>query len=273
MIESGKYEPPKIAYGIDIGTYRHTKAGNVKSNSAFAWGRVEASAKLVSSQENDSTIFSISNAEAYKSGNDMRVLADLICDDLIQKKRIAIAMEAPMWQPVPEFKTDSEYDLFPIRLDAEKGYQWYLQSGASALARAISTGITLFSILNQKYPLNNVSFSTTGKVNVDIELFEGFVAGDWKLDQAAESSFSPHCWDALLTGLGFHYAKDESRGLSDCATMHQPGAFNDNTHSHWHTILSDLEINSENCKTDCLIVGFNKHKKELHDLTDLNSQP
>lgn len=268
--QPAKYTPPQIAYGIDIGMYRTGKSENVLSTTTFAWGRVEADAKLVSQKEDGKDVFSIKPDISENSGNDIFELVDFIHTDLEAGKRIAIGMEAPMWQPVPRFKPGFEYNLFPIRLNAEKGYEWYRQSGASALARAISTGLALFTILNQKSSLKNVSFSTTGKENVDIELFEGFVAGNWKLlHKTCEKQNHKkylHQWDALLTALGFHYAKDESKGLSDIVAMHQPGTFDDTTLSHWHTILRDMETKSEDCNTDCLIVGFDKQNETICEM-------
>ncbi|MFI4847876.1 MAG: hypothetical protein ACIAZJ_02155 [Gimesia chilikensis] len=275
--QPAKYTPPQIAYGIDIGMYRTGKSENVLSTTTFAWGRVEAAAKLKSKIENGKRVFSISPDSSENRGNDISELVESIRTDLNNGKRIALGMEAPMWQPVPALTQDSksEYDLFVARFDEESKYQWYLQSGAAALAKALSIGKLLLTLLDDDNTLNEVSFSLTDSEKANIELYEGFVAGDWKLDQSETSELSDHCWDALVTAIGFHYAKREVNKEKEeqIATIHSANTEDRTVISHWHTILDDLNSKSEDSNSDCLVVGFYKHNEKLHEQTDINLKP
>src|SRR5690606_14658582 len=130
-----------ISYGMDIGIYRLGRQGQVLASTTFAWARNEGSSSLVYEKA------------AYRArgeivgGSDARELATRIRQDITAGHRVAIGIEAPMWQPSPIAVDGTSFDLFPLRFETERGYAWYLQSGASALARALSTGRLVLSLV------------------------------------------------------------------------------------------------------------------------------
>lgn len=245
--QASESKPPEISYGIDIGTYRHRGDGILRANTTFAWARAESNVRLLRVPPQDGHEFRFEGD--FVVGRDIRVLATLIQADILGGRRIAIGIEAPMWQPGPTEIPDGAFDLFPIRFQHEIGFAWYLQSGASALARAISTGRLLFSLLND--PPADLRCSTIPSPLANVELFEGFVAGRWKLNAAEELPEGPHAWDALTAAVAFHYAR---RG--EIAMIHPAGSFNGPVISHWHTICQLSNLNGDSCRRDCMVVGF-----------------
>ncbi|MEQ9305497.1 MAG: hypothetical protein RJQ14_16420, partial [Marinoscillum sp.] len=267
--QPAKYTPPQIAYGIDIGMYRHDEKHEIDDSTTLAWARVKTTAKLVSSKENGETVYHIDTTDDYMSGNDMRKLVDQICVDLNSQKRIAIGMEAPMWQPVPESNAGTVFDLFPARFAAEdreinkQNRRWYKFGGATSSVKAISIGYMLFNDI--KDAIKKKSITTFHKTTADIELFEGFVTGDWKLPRKKRCGFNSHSWDAALTALGYHYARNKNQKKRKQALIHKAESSDDTIISHWKTILDQVGLKKHQCDQDCLVVGFAKHDETLRE--------
>ncbi len=155
--DSPRGDEPYIAYGIDVGMYQHGSKGRVNSKTTFAWARVAPGIEL-HCDENGECAF---EGGEITQGRDIRELASLLSRDIQEsvrsKLRVAIGMEAPMWQPTPRRLPEGAFDLFPLRFEQESGYWWYLQSGASATVRALSLGRLLFSLLD--IPRNLTQFA------------------------------------------------------------------------------------------------------------------
>ncbi|MDA7918244.1 hypothetical protein N9B20_01145 [Mariniblastus sp.] len=246
---------PAIAYGIDIGVYRHTQAGTVRgvSQSTFAWARAESDVAM----SYDSGRFEFKNS--FQVGRNFADLADLIQNDVLQNKRIAIGIEAPMWQPSPDEIPQGEFSLFEPRFACERGCEWYLQSGASATVKAISIGKLLLSLANLG---EKTTFSTYVSQSSDIVLFEGFVVGDWKLPGAEEFSEGAHAWDALTTAAAFHYSQGSEK-QAGLAVIHDWGSIKEPVVSHWKTIVQEAGLSGIHCDKDCAVVGFNSKDEDV----------
>lgn len=229
------------AYGIDIGIYRLGKQGQVLTATTFAWARNDGSSSLVYEDGNY-------RAEGkVTGGTDVRDLANHIRRDIGAGHQIAIGIEAPMWQPSPIAIDAPGFDLFPIRFEAERGYAWYLQSGASALVRGLSTGRLVLSLVGEA--LNEKKFSTHNR-QADIFLYEGFAAGRWKILTEGSS----HIADAFTTATAFHLTNDPK--AKAIATIHDGGSANGVVLSHWQTIVTSLGWDGSDCMKDCLVVGL-----------------
>ena len=238
--------PPAIAYGIDIGVYRHRADGTLRSRNTFAWARAESTVRLCPVRREKAAEFCFEGS--YRVGRDIRELTKAIKQDLNREERIAIGIEAPMWQPAPVTVPEGAFDLFPIRFPQEQGFAWYLQSGASALARALSTGRLLFSLLD--VPHERLRCSTIASADSNVELFEGFVVDRWKLDAAEQLAQGPHAWDALTAAVAFHYSK------CDQGLIHRAASYEGTVMSHWQTILQSSGFDGTFCSSDCTVVGF-----------------
>ena len=245
-------EVPKVAYGIDIGVYRHGVNGTVLASTTFAWARAESSVTLTFPTQGDEQIFSFDGS--YTSGRDIRDLAKAITRDLRSEMKIAIGVEAPMWQPAPTEVPSSTFDLLPIRFPQEKGFAWYLQSGAAALVKALSTGRLLFSLLD--LPSKDIRCAIGSSEKSIIELFEGFVVDRWKLPGEAAFGDGAHAWDALTTAVGLHYAKHRIEEDQLLSLIHKASGCRTPVISHWETVLKSLDFDSSECKSDCMVVGF-----------------
>ena len=152
-----------------------------------------------------------------------------------------------MWQPSPIAINPTGFDLFPIRFETERGFAWYLQSSASALARALSTGRLALSLVGGD--LNEITFSTHDR-SANIFLYEGFAAGCWKILTEGSS----HVADAFTTATAFHLTSNaEAKSI---ATIHEAGSANGTVLSHWQTIVSSIGRDGSDCSKDCLVVGL-----------------
>jgi hypothetical protein len=235
-----------VAYGIDIGTYFLGTKGRVLSGSAFAWARNDGNNGLTFIEGTYRTVTTI------QGSNDIRQLVTHLKRDIQEGRKLAIGIEAPMWQPSPLTIPQNKFSLFTVRFDAEKrhgnvGYEWYQNSGAGALARALSTGRLVLSSLGSA--LDGLTFSTHDR-SVDIFLYEGFAAGRWKILTEGSS----HVADAFTTATAFHIARNqEGKSLT---MLHKEGSAKGDVLSHWQTILNSIGLDGSNCDKDCLVVGF-----------------
>jgi len=252
-------EDPYIAYGIDVGMYEHGTNGVVHSNTTIAWARV---AKGVMLQLDDNGACSFEGAE-ITFGHDIRDLASQLSIDIREsnrgKLRVSIGMVAPMWQPTPQRVPLGALDLFPSRFSQELAYRWYMPSGASATVRALSIGRLLFSLLD--IPRNLTLFATCPSHSGCIELFEGFVAGAWKLPPDIAKHPDQHSWDALTTAVSFQIAIKS--GQNDSVILHRATSYEGSLISHWKTIVGSTGFYTKYCNTDCEIVGIDSRLTEF----------
>jgi len=246
---------PRIAYGIDIGTYFLGKKGGVLSESSFAWARNDGSNGLIYERS------AFRNAKDIQGNNNMRDLVTQLKQDIKDGRKLAIGMEAPMWQPSPTSLPENDFSLFPVRFDAEKrhgtvGYEWYQNSGAGALARALSTGRLFLSLVGDA--LENITFSTHDR-SADIFLYEGFAAGRWKILTEGSS----HVADAFTTATAFHLTEDPH--VKSIGTIHDAGAADGTVLSHWQTIVNSIGRDGSDCSKDCLVVGLDSKCSKTKD--------
>lgn len=250
--EDARGNDPYVAYGIDVGMYEHGTKGVVNSNTTFAWGRVTHGVEL---QRDDNGDCSFTGAE-ITTGQDIRDLARQLSIDIRESirgnLRVAIGMEAPMWQPASHRLPAGQFDLFPLRFEQESGYWWYLQSGASATVRALSIGRLLFSLLN--IPRELTQFATCATSSACIELFEGFAAGNWKLPRDVSRYPNGHCWDAITTAAAYQFAIRPSESKS--VVLHHDSSYSEPLISHWKTIVGSAGLYTRYCDTDCMVVGM-----------------
>jgi hypothetical protein len=157
-----------------------------------------------------------------------------------------------MWQPAPIEIPDGEFSLFAPRFACEQSCEWYLQSGASATVKALSTGRLLLSLakLDPK-----TTFSTDAGASSDVVLFEGFVVGDWKLPGESDFAPGPHAWDALTTAFAF-YLSNSGKQEHTLAQIHQSNKFDSPVISHWKTVVDSVGLAGEQCGTDCEVAGI-----------------
>ena len=252
IVDEDRGDDPYVAYGIDVGMYEQGIKGAVNSNTTFAWARVAHGVEL---QCDDNGDCSFEGAD-ITYGRDIRELAKFLSVDIREsvrgKLRVAIGMEAPMWQPTPRRLPQGAFDLFPLRFAQESGYWWYLQSGASATVRALSIGRMLFSLLD--IPKNMTQCVTGPTHSACIELFEGFVAGNWKLPRDISRYPNEHCWDAVTTAAAFQMAIRGVEGNS--AVLHSAMSYSEPLISHWQTIVGSTGLYTKYCDTDCMVVGI-----------------
>lgn len=252
VLDEDRGNDPYVAYGIDVGMYEQGIKGAVNSNTTFAWARVSHDVELHCDDNGDCSF----KGADIKQGRDIRVLATLLSVDIREsmrgKLRVAIGMEAPMWQPTPRRLPQGAFDLFPLRFAQESGYWWYLQSGASATVRALSIGRLLFSLLD--IPRELTQFVTCPTHSACIELFEGFVAGQWKLPRDISKYPNGHCWDAVTTAAAFQIAI--TSGESHSVVLHKAASHNEPLISHWKTIVGSTGLYTKYCDTDCMVVGI-----------------
>ncbi len=254
ILDEDRGNDPYVAYGIDVGMYEHGIKGAVNSNTTFAWARVAHGVELHRDDNGDCSF----EGEEITSGRDIRELAKLLSRDIRESVRsnlrVAIGMEAPMWQPTPSRLPDGIFDLFPLRFEQESGYWWYMQSGASATVRALSIGRLLFSLLDIPRELTQCVTGPTH--SACIELFEGFVAGEgrWKLPRNISRYPNEHCWDAVTTAAAFQMAIREDKGTS--FVLHRAMSYHEPILSHWKTIIGSTGLYTRYCDTDCMVVGI-----------------
>lgn len=260
-MEEIEYNPwgdaPFVAYSIDVGMDELGKNGTVLSNPTIAWARVMHGVNL---HRDDNGNYSVDGA-GIEFGHDIRDLAKLLSKDIREsvrsKLRVAIGMNAPMWQPTPNQHSQDRFDLFPQRFAQESALWWSLQSGASATVRALSIGRLLFSLLD--IPRSLTLFATCPTDSGCIELFEGFVASHWKLPQDIAKHPSQQVWDAVTTATAFQIAIKNAP--TDSVVIHRATSYEGPLICHWKTIVGATGLYTKYCGTDCMIVGIDSQSR------------
>ena len=245
--------PKRVAYGIDIGVYNVGQTQNIVKSTTMHWARVESTAALTFDHESEQFGF---NGPIHTE-QDLNALVSFVATDLKEGLQVAVGMDAPMWQPAPTVLPNGSFSLYQERIPQERpSYFWYLQSGASATVRALPGGRLLFHGLKRQGLIPTCS---TSNDDSDILLYEGFVAGDYKVLQDGDS----HANDAVLMAIGFHDSCDDVR--TALSTLHPCGAFGQDVLSHWATIVADADLPNASCKSDCCIVGYDRNSETLRN--------
>jgi hypothetical protein len=135
----------------------------------------------------------------------------------------------------------------------------YRQSGAEATVKAISIGRLLFSLL--KIPRDYTLFSSRPAESMVIELYEGFVAGKWKLPRDENDHPNAHVWDASTMAVAFLYARREGP-MQKYSMIHAPDSCRVPFLSHWKTIIGSTGLHTKYCDTDCMVVGIDSECKK-----------
>lgn len=259
-----------VIYGVDVGVYLHGKRAQVIRPTSFAWARLDAPAALLAKQVKGKATFQID--KDVPTGSDIRVLAGLLSRDLHERRRVALGIEAPMWQPAPTEVATEAFQLFGPRFSEERGSEWYLQSGAAALAKAITLGRLIFSLCDFKK--SKVISSCDHNDPCDLVLYEGFVAGDWKLGPGRQNGHSDHQWDAISTAIAYQRYLANMRGkrATDVSLLHKPHSVETPVISHWKTILESAGMPNHLVRRDCAVVGFNWKSQKFLDSLRIRSK-
>lgn len=232
-----------ISYVLDIGVYNLGTAGRVLQSTTAAWARTADGTDSLdgfgySGGPNSGTL--TQDGQSWECGRDIDLLAERISKDLAVGNVVALGFEAPMWFPVVHEST-APMQLFGPRFDAERGSEWYLQSGAAATMKALSLGTLLFSRL---LALNSARLTTSPEsaARQTIVLFEAFVVGAFKQELPAELNRVPNEWDALCASLAWgalHAARSVPSGLA-ARRLHSVGSNSKPVASVWSMLASTV---------------------------------
>lgn len=232
---------PTVAYGLDIGVYNTGTKGQILMSTTAAWARASegtASFSELRHTGNSSSgrLVNESRAQTFHCGRSLEGLAHSIAEDIKNNFRVALGFEAPMWIPL-ERKHRAMMTLFGPRFVAEKGSEWYLQSGAAATLKALSLGVLLRELLRQELngPLPSMTTNLHEQSTADFTLFEAFVVGPYKVCGASARDEM----DALIAALAFGatvFGYELPPGIS--ATMlHPAGVRGEDCLSIWSTVF------------------------------------
>lgn len=207
-----------VVYVLDIGMYNLGAEGQVLASTTTAWARVDKGIDSFKgfdfkcSPEGSLELGRLVKGEQeWKCGRSLKTLADSMNEDIERGRSVALGFEAPMWIPVPR-EHGQNIELISHRFkEEEKGYAWYLQSGAAATLKSIVLGVQLFTMLcqklsNSKEKALNLRFTTdtSGSSPCKLVLFEAFVAGDYKVKPSQEiDKRAPNEWDAFTAALAW----------------------------------------------------------------------
>lgn len=201
-----------VVYTLDIGVYNTGAAGQVLATTTAAWCRLESGVATFDGLQHergegrDIGRFAAGAGDEFtcKCGRNIARLRSEVLADLQAGRKVAMGFEAPMWLPIAEVEQPN-HCLFPPRFPAERGREWYLQSGAAATVKAIPLGKGIIPHVAQAVP----PLCTTTQVAAEswhsntLLLFEGYVAGDYKVDVPPGCVHAPNEWDAFLAALAW----------------------------------------------------------------------
>ncbi|MFD1884209.1 hypothetical protein [Paenibacillus wenxiniae] len=254
-----------VVYALDAGG---------KNN--FAWVRVHKCPNDINNyvpiitpkNQNIDNIIDCSsiNGTDYVSGNDLKLLSNLIYNDLKIGNHVAIGVEAPMWFPISPLKND-------YRFKEERQSSWSGQIGSTVSVQGIKIILNLFDLLRKT---KNITFSTTTEYThwtkkseeKIIFLFEGFISGvNYKIPCTNNSAIrklplrpinpktskkystvyeEEHRWDAFLVACAFYgYYLNANLGKDRTGRTYKATKFSSlhlNVFSHWHSIMRRFNI-------------------------------
>lgn len=254
-----------IAYALDIGVYYTGPTGQVLNETTSAWCRLDRGLTNLNSLHyiGTPTQGRFTNRKDRPEdffcscGRSIKILADSIVQDFKNGHRVAIGFEAPMWLPL-ERQHKPHLRLFVPRFHAEKGSEWYLQSGAAATLKAISLGMMLRNYLKESPNITNRTTDINFWRPKTLLCFEAFVVGPYKCLDFQVASTAPNEWDAFTAALAWGAL---NLGFSVPASLnalrlHKPGGRHDACLSVWNIIFNEWMDSSG--PPDCEVVALCK---------------
>jgi hypothetical protein len=179
---------------------------------------------------------------AWQCGRSILQLASAIAKDLEMGHLVSLGFEAPMWFPVRRSHS-ANLKLFAPRFRAERGSEWYLQSGAAATLKAISAGTMLLSLIQADSPRVRLTTAPDSIAPGTIGLFEAFVVDDFKVTPPPQvARQAPNEWDAFTASLawGAFYRAFDVPDLLAPRRLHTAGTEPSELISIWKTIVSNV---------------------------------
>lgn len=252
-----------VSYALDIGVYNIGGRGQILSSTTTGWARasepISTIADLSYSGSCDRGAFADPCGHTWACGRSIGALADMIARDLDEGWRVALGFEAPMWFPVSRRESPA-LSVFGPRFDAERGSEWYLQSGAAATLKAISLGSMLLSELLARCPTRSFSTDTRAKDEQVVVLYEAFVVGPYKVrPPATVSGSAANEWDALTASLawGALNAGFQLPSALRAVELHGRGSRQGDVISVWRVIADNLpDRRAIDGPSDCQVVAL-----------------
>ena len=251
-----------VSYALDIGVYNLGGRGQVLASTTTAWARVHEGLNVFDdlgyAGSCDAGAFSRAAGSVCACGRSIEALADAIADDLRAGNAIALGFEAPMWFP-SERSHRPNLQMFSPRFGAERGTEWYLQSGAAATLKAIGLGMLLFTLLLERQPKLNLTTDPKSAGRNLLVVYEAFVVGSFKIPLPVKAGRAANEWDAFTAGLawgalncGFLVPR-----LVGAQELHVPGSFRGDAVSVWQMIAASVPTKPEiSGPADCQVVGL-----------------
>ena len=252
-----------ISYALDIGVYETGAMGQMLAGTTAAWCRAVGGTSYLKELVHEGTptagrFSRIGGMEEFVCGRSIEGLARAIARDLSDGHQVALGFEAPMWLPI-ELRHRPNLRLFGPRFDAERGSEWYLQSGAAAALKSVALGILLRehlrAELDGKLPALSTAYADGGKALV---LFEAFVVGPFKvlgrdvLDET-DAMVAAIAWGAVHRGFAL---PGEFRPV----VLHKSGSRTGQCLSLWSTIFSGETVGGP---PDCEVVALAEREAGL----------
>ncbi len=246
-----------VSYALDIGVYDIGTRGQVLASTTAAWCRVPKGTPLLEQLRHsgtpDTSTFSVENTGyVFRSGRSIPGLAEAIAADLKRGWAVALGFEAPMWFPV-EHEHRAQLKLFAPRFEAERGAEWYLQSGAAATLKSIALGILLREELRACLGGALPSLTTEPSLGGSLTLYEGFVVGPYKV----LGGDVPDETDALLAAVAWgavHRGFELPSSLRALA-LHSRGTRAGPSMSIWATVWGSSPVSGP---PDCDVVAVER---------------
>ena len=255
---------------LDIGVYNLGGKGQVLSSTTAAWARAVDSITSIQEIKHSGSLdageFADSSGHTWPCGRKVGTLADRIGRDLDAGLNVALGFEAPMWFPISR-EERAGLQLFGPRFEAERGSEWYLQSGTAATLKALSLGSMVLSQIVANRP--TLRFSTEPVANREpaVVLFEAFVAASYKVVPPAGAAAMPDHWDALTASLawGALNADVELPPNLKAVQLHPRGSHPGDTVSVWHVIAHTLpKALAIYGPSDCQVVGLSLIREQAN---------
>ena len=252
-----------VVYCLDIGVYHLGASGNPIARSKAAWVRLNRSPgdlREVRFRNICGASAIVSNdGNCFRAGRDLRALAALIDSDMEKGTPVAIGFEAPMWFPVHRHVPRQRFSMFKARFQQEEEREWYLQSGAAASLKAITLGVSLFSLLNNRGSISP-TFSVTdwSSGGEDLLLFESFVTGEYK--PPAVEAVPADVLDAMVGASALWIERGLIGDEQECQRpirLHSEGGFEGEVISLWKMILDHAGCSTEGLTpADCAVYAM-----------------
>ncbi|MGD0489669.1 MAG: hypothetical protein ABSB94_21115 [Syntrophorhabdales bacterium] len=259
-----------VVFALDIGVYRTGANGQILSGTTAAWSRltrgvadfdcIKHSGTPTYGQFTDSS--DLGESSTSLCGRSMEKLAELMADDLRGGRRVALGFEAPMWLPLEE-RHRANLNLFAPRFTAERGSEWYLQSGAAATLKAISLGVMLRNRLRELVGTAKRTTLVKYWQPGTIFLFEAFVVGKYKVNNVTPGFAAPDderdAFTAALAWGNLHMGFVTPTSFQGVC-LHAAGARSDPCLSLWDVIFGAGSFSAPG-QLDCEVVALERQEE------------